>query len=185
MRTLILFALLSTLILSACGAVNLDNAYVEPQNLTPEWTAMQEDILERNLAILEEEPSTMDAIQEVAFRYQSLGEFTKAVAYYEQLLELNVTHFVALNNLANIYEMAEEYETAAEYLQTLYQGNQSNYNVLKDVVRVHLKADDAENAQMAIDNYVMLVLSPDNPSEEETVLVQSLNDMVNEYLKNN
>ncbi len=185
MRTLISFALLSTLILSACGATNLDDAYVEPQNSTPEWTAMQEDILERNLAILEEEPTTMSAIQEVAFRYQSLGEFNKAVVYYEQLLELNVAHFVALNNLANIYEMAEEYETAAEYLRSLYQVDQDNHNVLKDVVRVHLKIDDVENAQLAVDNYAKLTMDAANPDPEEEARIQSLNDQINEYTESN
>lgn len=187
MRTLISLVLLSSLFFAACGstAVNLDDAYVAPQNLTPEWTEMQEEILDRNLEILKEEPNTTAAIQEVAFRYQLLGQYNNAVEYYEQLLEFNVTSFVALNNLADIYEKAEEYNTAAEYIRRLYQENQENYAILKDVVRIHLKADDIENTQVAIDNYAKLSLDAENPNPEEEARIQSLNDQVNEHLENN
>ncbi len=133
-----------------------------------------QEILDAQLAILETAPEDGDALFEVALRYQELGNWKKAVEYYEKVLTQDEYNFPALNNMAYMYEKMEDYATAAEYIKKLYSVNQANVEVIRDTVRILLEADDAVHAQEALDNFEKLSLDPSTPDAGMQALIEEL-----------
>lgn len=172
MKNLLVIGLLSLGLL--CSGCSGGKWYQPTDNVTKEWTETQKTQLEKNLDILQEEPQNIDALLEVAFRYQMLGKLKKAVVYYKRMLDYDRNHIVALNNLADIYERVEEYDEAAIYIKRLYEERQDNHKVLADTVRILIKADEAENAEVAVENYSKQVLDESNPDPIEEEFIQSL-----------
>ena len=163
MKKLITITLILTLLsLPACRLSKWDQS--DP-NMPDELRQEHEEILEENLTSLKENGFGVTAALEVAIRYQALGDLKKSAEYYEEVLEYDVNHIVALNNMAVLYEDVEEYEFAAAYIMRLYEIEQDSTETIKDTVRILLKVDDILNAQHALDNYTSLVL-PEDPEDE-------------------
>lgn len=181
MKKLFTFILLA-LILSSCSS-KWDQS--DP-NMPDELRQQHEEVLEENLQTIEEsEETNITALFEVAYRYHQLGDFLKAIDYYEQVLDYDVNHIVALNNMASLYEKVEEYELAADYIKRLYEVRQDEEEVIKDTVRILLKAGDAQNAEHALDNYESLVIDPENPDTSREELIQSLHADIDEWYEEN
>ena len=156
--------LLITVSFTACG---VDAKWNQPDpNLPGELVEKYELSIETQLAILEEDPSNIDAHFEIGFNYDSLGNFKKAVESYEKVLELDPLHFPALNNMATIYETVEEYDKAAEYIKRLYESNPSDGAVLDDTVRILLKADLPDDATAALENFASLTIDNGQDNSE-------------------
>ncbi len=173
--------LLISLILTACTS-KWDHS--DPE-MPAELRELNETILNEQLGFLDEDPENLDALFEVAFRYQQLGDWGKAVKYYEKVLELVDTDFATLNNLAYIYEEMEDYETSAEYIKLLYEANQSNIEVIKDAVRILLKSGDTLNARHALDNFAAKMLSGETPDPLTQALVDELSEDISTWESEN
>lgn len=175
--SLIILTLLS---LTACG-----NKWYQPDpNMPDEYREHEEESLKENLSKLDEEGFGIETALEVAINYQFLGDYKKAIDYYEQILDADVNHKVALNNIADIYEEVGEYETAAEYIKRLYAISQDNEETIKDTVRILLEADDYLNAQHALDNYASIVMADPESEyyEYDSEVVGGLQEQINDYM---
>lgn len=164
-------ALLILFTFTACGTGKWKQ--VDP-NMPEELVEYHQDILEQELEILKTDPENMDALFEVAFRYQQLGEWSEAIKYYERVLEISENDWATLNNLAYMYETLEDYEMASDYIRRLYVADPSNIEVVKDTVRILLKAGNTLNAREAVDNFSSLTISTDQPSQDMVDLLDSL-----------
>lgn len=165
------------LLLTACNS-KWDQS---DSNVDEAWADHQQELLDENLLILEEDPENFDALFEVAFRYQQLGDWKNAVSYYEKVLEQNENDWATLNNLAYMYEKMEDYDTAAEYIKRLYMVDQGNTEVIKDSVRILLKAGDVVNAEEAVANFEELAIDAENPNSDMDVLIDQLYDDIEEW----
>lgn len=179
-KTLLILSL--SLLLSACGNNEWDRADPEmPEDLRE----LNETILNEQLGFLEEDPENLDALFEVAFRYQQLGDWRKAVEYYEKVLELAETDWASLNNLAYIYEEVGDYETAAEYIKTLYMADPGSIEVIKDTVRILLEAGDAFSAEEALQNFEKLSIDPASPNPDMQALIDKLYNDIRTWKEEN
>ncbi len=169
-KTFILLFVLSFM-LTACGNLNTSSWHYE-KNLTEEQEASLHDIIDEQLALLEESPDDSKILFEIALRYQQLGEYGEAIEYYEKVLEQNDTDWPTLNNLASLYEDMEEYEKAAEYIKRLYELDSTSIEVTKDTVRILLEANDVSSAEQALENFEKQMLS----AETHDPLLQTLAD---------
>lgn len=143
-------------------------------NVDEAWADHQQELLDENLLILEEDSENFDALFEVAFRYQQLGDWKKAISYYEKVLKQNENDWATLNNLAYMYETVEDYDTAADYIRRLYIVDPGSIEVIKDTVRILLKAGDVVNAEEATANFEELATDPDNPNPDMDALIDQL-----------
>lgn len=172
---------LSISLLTACSS-KWDHTDPEmPQDLIE----YNQSILEEEFAILEENPEDLNALFEVAFRYQQLGDWKKAVKYYEEVLALTENDNVTLNNLAYIYEEMEDYEMAASYIKRLFEANPTDTEVIKDTVRILLKVGDALNAEHALEYFEELNLNPESPDPEIQKLIDELYDKIYTWAEEN
>jgi tetratricopeptide (TPR) repeat protein len=126
-------------------------------NMPEELLTQNEQLLSQSLDKIKADPTDIEALFEVGYRYEQLGNLKKAVKYYKQVIEIDAVHYPALNNLANIYEEVGDYDKAAEYIKVLYQNNTGAEEVIKDTVRILLKAGDPENANLALENYAKVL----------------------------
>ncbi|MEK9159891.1 MAG: hypothetical protein AAB383_04140 [Patescibacteria group bacterium] len=166
-----------TLLLTACN-----NKWDQSDPSADEaWSQEQQEILGKNLLILEEDSENSTALFEVAFRYQQLGDWKQSVSYYEKVLEQNENDWATLNNLASMYETMEDYDKAAEYIRKLYLVDQSSIEVIKDTVRILLKAGDTVNTEEAVANFEKLVIDPANPNADMQEFIAELRADIEEW----
>lgn len=173
-----LFALLLslTLILSACSDEKWQG---DISNLDQGWIDHQYEIIDEFEEKLKDNPKDSDALFEIAFRYQQLEEYKKAIKYYEKTLRADPNNTTVYNNLATIYETVEEYDLAAENIMVYYQNNQSSTEAVKDAIRILLEADDPGNAQIALDTYADV--TRDEPTPERLTLLSDLKQQIYDY----
>lgn len=152
-----------------------------PSNTPKEYIEKQENLIEKNLEALDKDPKDTEAAFEVAFAYQQLNEFKKAIKYYEKVLEEVPAHFPALNNLADIYEQVEEYELAAKYIKKLYETNETDNEVIQDTVRILLKNNEPALAQSALENFARK--TKDTVTPEQTQMISQLYESIQTYKK--
>ncbi len=182
MKRLIPIALITILILTLTSCSNKWQKDIS--DMPEELKQQHEEILEEHLAFLEENES-IESSFEVAYRYHQLGDYKKAIEYYEQTLDYNVYYATPLNNLANIYEEVEEYDLAAEYIIRLFEVRQDSEEAINDTVRILLKADDPINAQVALDQFASIMLA-DPESEAYSyyeTMIAGLQADIDEYLE--
>lgn len=176
MKKLIPLCLLA-LILTACSS-KWDQSNPE---MTDELRSSHEEILEESLATLEGDPENRTVLFEVAFRYQQLGDWKKAVEYYEKVLEVNATDWATLNNLAYMYETMEDYEQSAIYIKRLYESDPGNTEVIKDTVRILLLNEDSLNAVSALENFARLKLDAENPDPDMQIFISDLYEEIYQW----
>ncbi|MEK7672739.1 MAG: tetratricopeptide repeat protein [Patescibacteria group bacterium] len=165
-KNLLLMLSASLLIFVACS----DKWKQElPANTPDAFIEKQETSISDNLAILEEDSKNIVATFEIAFGYQQLGEFKKAITYYEKVLEFDPVHYPALNNLADIYEQVEEYALSAKYIKKLYENNEKDSLVLEDAIRILLKNDEPTLAQSALENYARKTKDTATPADLQII----------------
>ncbi len=167
---------LSTVILNACGNPKWQG---DISHLDEGWIQHQYDLIEENELKLEENPDDYEALAEIAFRYDALEDFKKAVKYYKKSLDANPDNLVVYNNLASIYEKVEEYDLAAENIMVYFQNSQSSGEAASDAVRILLKADDPENAQIALDTYASATTG--DTSAEHLAFLSELKQEIEDY----
>ncbi len=130
---------------------------VAKPNLKPEWIAEYRTTISDGKAALEEaditEEEKIQTLQDLGVAYDHLGNYAKAIEYYEQVLVLVPTDYVSLNNLVSIYEEVKEYEKAIPYARILYTSHSENQEVVRDAIRVHLQVKDVTNAQTILTDY--------------------------------
>lgn len=146
------------------------------KEISPEQRAYEEKIISDQMTILKEDPNNADALFQLGFEYQFLGEYKKAVSYYEKVLEIDANHLPALNNLADIYEQVEDYDKAAEYIKRLYPLMPDNSEAIKDTVRILLLAGDDFHAEEALVNFAKLT-----KENGTTKLISSLKQQIEDY----
>lgn len=143
-----------TFTLAGCG---LDNKYrVEREGMPDELKTKLEQQIEIGkeiLAATEEDVDRMTPLLDIAFAYDQLGRFDKAIPYYEQMLEIDPASFQALNNLGVIYEEVGEYRKAVEHYGKLLDMNPSNTEVLSDVVRAFIAMEHFVDAQDTLEKF--------------------------------
>ncbi len=150
--------LISTLLLSSVlFFVGCSKYQVAKPNLNPEWVEEYKTTIQEGKTALEEEGITeeekIQTFQDMAVAYNRLGNYAKAIDYYEKVLALHPTDYLSLNNMVAIYEEVEEYEKAIPYARTLYTDNSENQEVVRDAIRVHLQIKDTTNAQLILNDY--------------------------------
>jgi tetratricopeptide (TPR) repeat protein len=181
MKKIISITAILTLLLSGCM---FGGKWNQPDpNMPQELKQKAENAISENLETLKETPEELGALLEVAINYEQLGNYKKAVGYYEKLIELSPFHFVALNNIAPVYEIVEEYDLAAKYIKTLYEQNPTNTEVIRDTVRILLEADELDDAQAALGNYAKLFREAGDTSEQPTI--SELYELIHQYQEQN
>lgn len=163
--------ILLTLLLVSCAGGEWDQS--DP-NMPDELRASHQEQLESALETLSGDSQNVKALFEAAFQYHQLGDYKKAVKYYEKVLEVNSTDWATLNNLAAIYEEMEDYENAAKYIMQLYPLDETNIEVINDTVRILLEAGDDLNAQNALENFSKKMIDPSQPDADIQKLVSDL-----------
>lgn len=178
-KLLIFIAVLAILALTACGS---DPKWYQPDPEMPQaYIDQNQKALNDNLEILKIEPENIEAQFEIAYSYDKLGDYKKAVAGYKKVLEIDPEHYPALNNIAAIYEKVEEYELAAEYIKKLYVLNPASQQVITDTVRILLKADMPESAQEALENFVKV--TRESEIENINTFISDLYESIISYKK--
>ncbi len=180
MKKIIPLFVLSVLIFTACG----DSKWNKPKSeISPEQRTYEEKIIKEQMTILDKDPANIKALFQVAFEYQFLGDYRKAVKFYEEVLKNDTNHIVALNNLADIYETLEEYDAAAEYIKRLYSLSPENSEAIRDTVRILLLAGDDFHAQEALDNFVKEKRKDIKSLANSAQLISTLKQQIEDYQK--
>lgn len=177
MKKITSLLILSILLFTACGNGKWDKT---DKDITPEQKAHEEKIISDQMALLKNDPNNTDALFQIAFEYQFLGDYKKAVDYYEKVFEIDAKHVPALNNLADIYEQVEEYDKAAQYIKLLYPLMPDNSEAIKDTVRILLLAGDDFHAEEALVNFAKLTKG-NGTNESATKLISSLKQQIEDY----
>jgi Flp pilus assembly protein TadD len=175
MNKKIIIALLGFTLLTACGSAD----YANP-DMPDDLKAFHEEQIELHQDVLDEDPTNKTSLFEIAYRYEQLGDYNKAISYYGEVLALDSDHQPALNNLAGIYEDMEEYTMAAQYIKELYLEKSASPEVIKDTVRILLLADEPENAYDAIVNFREETAEDEGSQELADLLRQDVNDYMDE-----
>lgn len=184
MKNTFLILIVLSFMLTACGDLNTSNWHYE-KNLTEDQEDSLHDIIDEQLALLEESPEDATVLFEIAFRYHQLGEYGNAIEYYELVLEQNGTDWPSLNNLASLYEDMKEYEKAAEYIKRLYELDSTSIEVTKDAIRILLEANDVASAEQALANFEKEMLSSETPDPLLQELVTELRADIEEWKMEN
>lgn len=177
MKKITSILILSVLLFTACNNGKWDKT---DKDITPEQKAHEQQIISDQMIILETDPTNIDALFQIGFEYQFLGDYEKAVDYYEKVLETDAKHIPALNNLADIYEQVEEYDKAAQYIKLLYPLMPDNSETIKDTVRILLLAGDDFHAEEALTNFAKLT-KENETNKSHTKLISSLKQQIEDY----
>jgi|GEM_PF-4843049 len=171
MKKLSIFLLL-TVVLTACGPID-SNA---PENMPEELKQSYLDVIDEREAELAEGKTSISIHEDIAFAYHQLREYDEAIEHYETVLEGDVHHYVALNNLMDLYKEMDDYENAVVYAMRLYEANPDTITVLKKVINLFLAADEKELALQALENFAR-----NNGSDPEYIqLISDLYEKIEE-----
>lgn len=132
--------------------------------------------LDTNLESLKSNPQDTEALLNVAFEYQFLGDYKSAVDYYDQILAIDPNDEVSLNNTADIYEQMGDYDQAADAIRKLYVVKEDNAEVIKDTVRILLEDGEPAQAQQALENFARKNQSNTDAAQTISDLYQSILD---------
>jgi len=170
MKKLLIICSLSLVLLSSCS-----NKWDQRDpDMPKEIVARNEEMLEKAMNLLDENPKDVDGLFGAGFCYQQLGDWKEAVKYYEKVLVIEPTNWATLNNLAYMYETMGDYSKSAEYIKLLYQSDPTGIETIKDTVRILIKAGDSENALKALENFSTVTIDPKSPDEDLQNLISSL-----------
>ena len=135
--------------LTACGM------QVDTSNMPNEMREDYEQKLETYMEDYKngEEALKVEAAVEIGFIYMNLGDYDKAIAYYEEVLEYDAMHFTALNNIAVMYEEFDKIEEALEYQIRLYDANPLSKEVNGDIIRLLVANDELDKAQGVLETF--------------------------------
>ncbi|MBI2634401.1 tetratricopeptide repeat protein [Candidatus Peregrinibacteria bacterium] len=178
MKKITSILIISSFLFAACGNSKWDKT---DKDISPEQKTYEENIISEQMTILEKDSTDVKALFQVAFEYQFLGEYRKAVNYYEKVIKIDAGHIAALNNLADIYEQIGEYDTSAEYIKQLYPLMPDSAETIKDTVRILLLAGDDISAEQALENFAKLKREGGETSKETTKLISSLKQQIEDY----
>lgn len=150
---LIALALISIMLLAGCGKYTVDTGQ------SPEILAKHGEKLEAALQTLKEsvDPDEIDKYEfEVAFQYQMLGKYDKALKYYKKLLGKYPNYDVVLNNMGAIEEEVGELEKAERHLFTLANGDIKNREAQRDYLRVLVKQGKTDPAKIWLEEWAKM-----------------------------
>lgn len=156
----IFLTLLAVTVLAACGSQYVpDRSYMTPEQIELAQQDL-EDALQKYETVKDststdpaDEVSKIDATASVGLRYMNLGDYDNAITFYEEVIELDPTHFPALNNLAVMYEEMGELDKAIEYVGELYNLYTDNAEVNSDFIRLLLANKQFEEAVRVVEAY--------------------------------
>lgn len=152
----LIFALLASSPLTGCSKYTVDKPELTPEKIQQYEQAIEENQEKlKNTKITEIEKT--ESLQSIGISYERLGKYDDAINYYEQILKIAPTNFLALNNLAAIYEEVEEYDSAQKYIETLYQyygkDTRTNQGVITDIIRILVKNKKFDQARQVLEDY--------------------------------
>lgn len=153
-------------------------------NMPEELKQQLEQNIEENTAKLSENAGDIDAQFNVAFAYQELGNFRKAIDAYNAVLVMNPNYATVYNNMATIYESMEDYQQAAASIKKCYELKQDDVEVINDTVRILLEAGDPDNAQHALENFTKLAQEDDSIGEKQA-MISELYTSISNYRQEN
>lgn len=182
MKRLLVALLLISTVFTACNSGKWNNP--DP-NMPEEIRLRFEEQLAEYYLELDEDPTDAHAMLGVANKSKLLGDYRTAAKYYEMIIDENPLDIVALNNYIVLLEELEEYKDAASYVKTLYEISYSDLGVVEDTVRILLLVDESENAQLALENYVITMTSNGELSEDASLRVSELYESIYQYNLNN
>lgn len=153
--TLILTFLVSSF-LTGCSKYTVDKPELNPEKIQKYEQAIQENQKKLKKTDISDVEKT-ETLQSIGISYERLGQYDNAIDYYEQILKIAPTNFIALNNLAAIYEEAEEFDSAQKYIEILYQyygkDTGTNQEVTGDAIRILAKNKEFDKAQKILEDY--------------------------------
>ncbi len=174
--------LISILVLTLTACNSNDKWTVEHPDMPDSLRENYLSSIETNLKALNEDETDFAAAFEVGFAYHQLGDYKKAVNYYDRVLEINPKHVVTLNNLATIYEDVEEYDKSADYIYLLYLEQPKSSETIKDLIRIFLKADKPDDALRALEAFSVNL--GEDKSEEIQTMISELFVSIKSYKEN-
>lgn len=174
-RLIIISLLLSLVFLTACNSKWDQSDPRMPEKLIQ----IHNQKISESKEILKKDSENSEALFELGFRYQQLGDFKKAEKYYLKVLSLGPNNFQALNNIVDIYETVNKIEDAAKYVKKLYETMPDLPEAIKDTVRILLKADDPESAELALENFATLKANDSDPQMQ--ILISDLYNQIFKY----
>ncbi|MFH1375862.1 MAG: tetratricopeptide repeat protein [Patescibacteria group bacterium] len=178
-RKIIAATLVLTFALAGCGS----QYRVEREGMPDELKTKMEQQIEAGeaaLAATEDATDKIIPLLDIAFAYDQLGRFDKAIPYYEQMLEIDPVSFQALNNLGVIYEEVGEYRKAAEHYGKLLNTNPSNMEVLSDTVRALMAMGHFVDAQDTLEKFTEY---NQNASEEMLTFISSQYEKIRQAIR--
>ena len=163
MKKILLSSLLITLLLfSACT----QNKYIiDISDMPEEVKQNHEDLLKQHLEKYNEsnDPGEKALLaEEIGFRYMNLGNYEKAIFYYNEVLQEYPSYYQALNNLAYMYEEVEEIAKALEYQQKLYENDSTNMQILSGVIRLLVKNNQSDDALSVLEVFARTDIGMEN-----------------------
>jgi cytochrome c-type biogenesis protein CcmH/NrfG len=113
--------------------------------------------IETKLKEVENAPSDINKINELAFLYEQMRRYGDALKWYNRALELNGDNIDALNGAATIYRLNNEINKAKELYNKVLKINKYDVNALLGLgwIALHVDNDPKEAArlwQLLIDN---------------------------------
>jgi|GEM_PF-4389684 len=116
-----------------------------------------------------------------AEKYESDGDYEKAISYYEKAIKINSSSLIAYQELANCYVSLDDTENVEEVLYVGWQ-NTGDETLLNNYVSLKLNdviadMDNSTNSFSAIDE-VLDILMVDNDNEEALQLLGTLRSYV-------
>lgn len=149
-------------ILTLCVAIILlagcSNKYrVEKPELTEEQKTQYHEEIDEAISSLEDgsmdDATKIQHLGKIAVRYHWLGQYDSAVKYYEKIIKLDPTDFLALNNIIDLYDEIGEFQLARQYIESLYDNYKDQRNVVEDVINNLVKNKEFDNAQLVLEEF--------------------------------
>lgn len=152
---LIALIITAAIVLPACGKT-VEKNLTEEQKGEYELTIQEaKEALKASQDLTDQERA--EELQKVAVSYERMGQYSKAINYYEEILKLIPSHYVALNNMVAMYEELGDFEKAEEYVVPFYgqyKDNKGlNLKVVKDTIRILVKMHKFDEAQLVLEEY--------------------------------
>ncbi len=163
-KIIIITSIFATLLLTACtdSKYVLDNTDFPEDFIVEYETKIEENLEKFNNTEAEEEK--LEYAAEIAFEYMTIRNFKEAITYYEMVLEVYPTHYLALNNVAYMHETVGELEEAIKYQQMLYEANPTTTEVIKDLIRMLVNYEHKDIALSVLETYAVTESAANNGS---------------------
>lgn len=135
-------------------------------NVAPDLSKSIERQIQRLLNDLRRSPKNIYLLSNLGNTYLSIGEFDKAIEYFERALDINEDFRLAMVSLAKSYMIQDKPDEALKIYLEYARKYPNDAKALIDLTHVYLRLEKLDEARATIEKSISL--KPDNPNANHT-----------------